>query len=467
MNRSSALLEMLQKYRTAFASVWRRRREFDPPPRLPDELAFLPAQLEWIHTPVSPLPRAIMRTIMVLFALAVVWACLGRMEIVAVAPGKTVTNSRTKWVQPSETAVVSRLLAHDGQQVKKGDLLIELDATSTSADAQKAADTVLSARLALAKSEALVHAVDLGAAPQVRDEAFPRDRLTSLERLVQGEYATYQAKVMGTQAALEEKQAELRTTESAIPSLAQYLDIASTRVKDYEALLDKNYVPRQEYLQRKQERIVAERDLETQRRRREELLSSIAGARQELAATRADARRQWLDESRQAQEQLNQYAPELTRANRRQSLMELRAPVDGSIQQLAVHTVGGVVTPAQQLLAVVPSDEPLEIEATVLNRDIGFIRRGQSAVIKVDSFPFTRYGYLHGQVESVSEDAMDNEKLGPVYTVRVSLAGHPKAPVKLGPGMSLSVEINTGERRLIDYVLEPLREAVASAGRER
>ena len=151
--------------------------------------------------------------------------------------------------------------------------------------------------------------------------------------------------------------------------------------------------------------------------------------------------------------------------------MQLRAPVAGTVQQLAVHTVGGVVTPAQPLLAVVPSEDGLEIEATVLNKDIGFVRPGQRATVKIDSFPYTRYGYLEASVESVSHDAAQDEKAGLVFPARVKLASAvlqvDGTAVQLSPGMSLNVEIKTGRRRLIDYLLSPLQSHAQESLRER
>nr|WP_240732316.1 MULTISPECIES: HlyD family type I secretion periplasmic adaptor subunit [Dyella] len=243
------------------------------------------------------------------------------------------------------------------------------------------------------------------------------------------------------------------------------------RVSDYEALLDKNYVPRQEYLLRKQERINAERDLAAQRSKAQELRSAITGAREELALSVADLRRQTLDELRQAREQIAQYEPEVAKTRQRNAQMELRAPANGTVQQLVVHTIGGVVTPAQPILSVVPDDEPLEVEVTILNKDIGFIRPGQEAAVKIDSFPYTRYGQVEGRVESVSHDAIQDEKLGLIYLARVAIEKNSIAVdgslVDLTPGMTLSVEIKTDKRRVIDYILSPLTQMRSEAMRER
>jgi hemolysin D len=471
-NRFAAIGDVLQRYAQVFRAAWAERRALEPIPRKHDELAFLPAHLELTETPLSPAPRASLWIIMGLFCVALLWACFGKLDVVAVAPGKTVTSSRTKIIQTAETAVVRRILVHDGQAVKQGDLLIELDATATTADSQKAQEALISARLAAARSAALVQAIDAVTLPVMENDSdLPAKRFEATQRLARSEYAAFAAKKQSLEAMVAQKQAELRTVESAIAPLEQYLEISRTRVADYEKLLDKHYVPRQDYLQRKQERINAERDLAGQQSRRAELHSAITGAREELSVTVTDTRRQLLDELRQAREQIQQFEPEVARTTQRNALMQLHAPVSGTVQQLAVHTIGGVVTPAQPLLFVVPKNEPLEVEATVLNQDIGFVRPGQRATIKVESFPYIRYGYIEGVVESVSHDAIQDEKLGLVFQARVRMKKTTLmvdgVAVNLTSGMSLTAEIKTGKRRVIEYILDPLRQGMGEAMRER
>ena len=180
--------------------------------------------------------------------------------------------------------------------------------------------------------------------------------------------------------------------------LKQSLEIARERVADLERLLGGQYVSRHDYLARKQEMVELERAVAAQQASLAESQSAIAGAQEELRVLAAETRQRTYDGLRQAREQIGQYAPQVDKAGQRNRSMELRAPVDGTVQQLAVHTVGGVVTPAQALMAVVPDEDVLEVEATVLNKDIGFVRPGQRATVKVESFPYTRFGYLEGIV---------------------------------------------------------------------
>lgn len=471
-SRIAAVGDVFKRYGQVFRAAWAERRALEPVRRSREELAFLPAHLELADTPLSPAPRVSLWIIMGLFSAALLWAWVGKLDVVAVAPGKTVTGSRTKVIQSAETAVVRRILVHDGQAVKPGELLVELDATATSADSQKAGEALVSARLAALRAAAVVEAIEVGKPPVMENDAtLPPARFEAARQLALSQFAAFAAKKQSLEAMVAQKQAELRTVESAIIPLEQFLEISRTRVADYEKLLGKGYVPKQEYLQRKQERINAERELAAQRSRRAELRSAITGATQELSVTVTDTRRQLLDELRQAREQIQQFEPELAKATQRDALMALRAPVAGTVQQLAVHTIGGVVTPAQPLLSIVPENEPLEVEATVLNKDIGFVQPGQRATIKVESFPYTRYGYIEGVVESISHDAIQDEKLGLVYQARVKMATTVMevngVTVHLTSGMALTAEINTGKRRVIDYILDPLRQGVDESMRER
>jgi hemolysin D len=460
------------RYAAVFKSAWSIRDQLDPPRRSADELAFLPAHLELTQSPVSPTLRWTMRIIIALFVLALLWACLGQLDIVAVASGKTVVGSRTKVVQSAETAVVRRILVQDGQTVRQGQLLIELDATAAAADYARAGESLVNARLAQLRLAALADALATGRLPTLAaDPGLPPERVAAEQQLARSQFEAFQARRESLGATIAQRQAELRTVQSLIQPLAENAQIAKRRAEDYAQLVEGKYVGRHEYLLREQERIAAERDLAAQRSRLGEVRSAIAGAQEERRVLIADTTQQTLDGLRQARDQVNQFTPEVAKTGQRDKLMQLRAPVDGTVQQLAVHTVGGVVTPAQPLLAVVPSEESLEVEATVLNKDIGFVRAGQPVTVKVESFPYTRYGYLTGTVESISHDAAQDEKLGLVFPARVKLDGTvlviDGVRVRITPGMSLSVEIKTGKRRVIDYLLSPLQQHGGEAMRER
>lgn len=469
---AQGVADFVRRYAAIFRAVWADRQSLASPERTTDEVAFLPAHLELTETPVSPLARWTMRLIIAFFGVALLWACIGKVDIVAVAPGKVVVGSRTKVIQPAETAVVKRILVQDGQVVRAGQLLIELDATSTGADVAKAGDALVNAQLTERRLAALVRALDTGLAPKLsEEEGLPKGRLESEQQLALSQYAAYRAKRDSLLALVSQRRAEEQTVQALIGPLQETAHIARTREGDYAKLIEGKFVGRHDYLLRQQERIAAERDLASQRSRLQETKSALSGAQEELRVHTADMRQQTLDGLRQAREQAAQFAPEVSKTTQRNALMQLRAPVAGTVQQLAVHTVGGVVTPAQALLAVVPSEESLEVEATVLNKDIGFVKPGQRVTVKVESFPYTRYGYLEGTVETVSHDAAQDEQLGLVFPARVKLKqSHldiDGTKVNVTPGMNLSAEIKTGRRRVFDYLLSPLRQHGDEALQER
>lgn len=197
----------------------------------------------------------------------------------------------------------------------------------------------------------------------------------------------------------------------------------------------------------------------------------MAQQKEQKEAVVANFIRQTREQLLQAEQQLVQLQQDGVKLQSRSELLELRAPVDGTVQQLAVHTEGGVVTEAQPLLVVVPANDKLEIDAMVENKDIGFISVGQQAEVKVEAFPFTRYGILDGRVINMSLDAIADEKRGLLYQTRILLdqawIGVEGKQVQLVPGMAVTVEIKTGKRRVIDYFLSPVLQYGSEGIRER
>lgn len=467
-----ALYALAGRYRLAFRTAWQARSSLVPLDRTAAELAFLPSVLELTDSPASPAPQLAMRITQVLLIISLLWAAFGRLDIVAVASGRVVPDSRTKTIQALETATVRDILVADGALVRKGQPLLRLDAVGVTSDYQKAVSAIRASRLTASRTAAQVRAIDLGYVEKsIGAQGATEAELEDARRLAVSEFVTYQEKVGGLRSAVAQKAAEKKTAQQSIQALQDYANIASARVADYERLLVKNYVSRQEYLMREQERISAQRDLDTQRNRLVELSAGVNVAEQDLATTVSETRRTWLEEQRQAASEADQLAAELAKTQERSTSMNLISPVDGTVQALAVHTVGGVVTSAQPLMSIVPLNDTVEVEATVLNKDVGFVRPGQTVVIKVESFPYTRYGYVKGFVISVSQDAVKDDKLGLVYPARMRV-DHPDmnidgAKIRLRPGMALTTEIKTGKRTVLEYLLDPIRIHLNEAMRER
>jgi hemolysin D len=466
------LKDFSQRYRDAWRASWNLRDQLDPPARSGEELAFLPAHLELTDTPLTSAPKLAIRLIVAFFGIALLWAAFGHLDIVAVAGGKTVSGGRTKVIQPMETAVVKSIRVKDGQHVKVGELLIELDTTGANADFRKADSSLSTAKLAAARYIALLNSLDNGQLPKLgKVEGVEEQHNLAEETLAVGQYRTYLAKRDALTSTLAQREAELSTTRQLVNKLAGTSKIAAARAGDFKNLLEQNFVSKHAWLDKEQLRIEQESDLAAQQSRLKEIKAALNNQRQVLTALTADFRREALDQLRQANEQIAQYGEEAKKTDQRQALLHLKAPVAGTVQQLAVHTVGGVVTPAQPLLAVVPDNEALEVEAMVENKDIGFVKAGQDVAVKIESFPYTRYGYLNGTVESVSHDALQDEKRGLIYQARIKIdKAHlviDGTKVKLTAGMTVSAEIKTGKRRVMDYFLSPLQEYVGVGLRER
>lgn len=323
--------DFLSRYFNVFRAAWSIRAQLDPPHRTPDERTFLPAHLELTDTPVSPTARWSMRIIIGCFVVALLWACLGKIEIVAVAPGKIVVDSRTKVVQPLETAVVHQILVRDGERVQANQPLIELDATATGAEYAQADDALLNARLTALRLKALSAALEQNQAPQLKQAAdIPTDRMAAEQSLALSQFDAFQAKRHNLQATIAQRRAELQTGQDTIEPLAESARISKMRSEDYAQLLKGQYVGRHEYLLREQERITAERDLATQRNRLQEIRSALSAAQEELSVWETDFRQQTLDGLRKAEEQIGQLTPQLAKARQRDHFMTLRSPSKAS-----------------------------------------------------------------------------------------------------------------------------------------
>ena len=449
--------------------------------RSESELAFLPAALEIVETPPSPIGRAIGVTVICLFCLALAWASFGTVDIVATAPGKIIPTGRTKVIQPFETGVVRAIHVRDGQSVKAGDLLIELDPTISGAELGHLRSDLASADLEVARLRA-----ELSGNANPLDSFNPPDgappSLVEMNRqFLISQTAEQRAKIAAIDGQLSQKEAERATTAATIAKIEATIPLLQQRVDVRKYLADKEYGSKLQYLTEMQDLVGLQQELLVQKSHIHESESAVTALSQTRLQTIAEYRRARFDELAKAEQKAGGFAQDVIKAEQRTKLLALTAPVDGAVQQLAVHTVGGVVTPAQALLAVVPLDSRLEIEAMVSNRDIGFVHPGQQAEVKVDTFSFTRYGLLHGEVINVSQDAITRDKPQDKsndktpgtettssepkgqemnYAARVSLDRTQMRVddrlVNLSPGMAVTVEVKTGTRRIITYLMSPL-----------
>ena len=456
----------------------RRRRE---------ELAFRPASLEIVETPPSPLGRAIGATIVVLFCLTLAWAYWGTVDIVATAPGKIVPTGRSKVVQPLEIGVVRAIHVRDGQSVRAGEALIELDPTMSEAERDHLQGDLLGTQLDVARLRAALSDAEDPLAEFHPPAGASAPLVATQRQFLLDVVAEQRAKIAVLDRQRAQKEAELGTisavigkTEALIPLLQQQLTIRET-------LYQHETGSKLLYLQTLQQLVEQKQNLAVQQSSLREAEAAVAAITETRDQAVIEHRRALFDDLTKAEQKAMGLSQDLLRAERRTSFQLLTAPVDGVVQQLAVHSVGAVVTPAQTLLVLVPTESRLEIEAAIANDDIGFVHAGQDAQIKIAAFNFTRYGLLHGKILSVSPDAVapgsqpdpsgsDGGKgpppeRQPVYAARVSLDRSQMDVedklVNLSPGMAVTVEIMTGSRSIISYLLSPLRAYRQESLRER
>ena len=470
--RFQALSDFTKRYVAIFKHVWAEREKLDSPIRKGHEAEFLPAALELQETPVSPAPRIVMWLLIAFVVIAVIWSIFGRIDVVATAQGKIIPSGGSKIIQPMETATVKAIHVRDGQHVKAGDVLVELDATTAAADVMRIGNDHLTTRLQAERSRAMLASIETNKHPALPPLAdVPANRRAHEQIILDGQYSEYQAKLASLDANIARREAELRSTQEVVRKLEQTVPIARQRAQDYKNLVDKNFVSNHGYLEKEQLRIEQEADLATQRSRIKELTAALNEGRSQRIALVAETRRITLDTLNEAEQKTTGNSQELVKAETRDKLMRLIAPVDGTVQQLAIHTVGGVVTPAQALMVVVPQDNTLEVEAFLENKDIGFVNAGQDAAVKVETFPFTKYGTIESKVIHVSNDAIQDEKRGLIYSTRVRLARATIAVedklINLTPGMAVTVEVKTASRRVIEYFLSPLMQYKDESLRER
>ena len=351
------------------------RRE---PRRRQHEIAFLPAALEITETPPSPVGRAIGATIIAAFCIALVWATLGSVDIVATATGKIVPGGRTKLIQPFETGVVRAIQVRDGQTVKAGDVLIELDPTMTEADQERQKGDLLAAELEVARLQAAL-AADPLAAFRAPPNASPAEIEMHRQFLI-SQRAEQDAKLSEIERQQGQKEAERATTSASVAKLEATIPVLQERVDIRKGLVEKALASKVVYLSEYQDLVAMQQDLVLQKSRLREADAAMALLKETRDKTVAEYRRATYDALAKAEQKVASAAQEVVKADRRTKLQRLTAPVDGVVQQLAVHTVGGVVTPAQALAVVVPSESQLEIEAMLSNRDIGFVQDRKSVV---------------------------------------------------------------------------------------
>lgn len=435
-----------------------------------DQADFLPAALEIIETPVSPTGRITAWVLMIGLVATIAWLTFGKVDVVASAPGKLIPADSVKLIQPADSGVVRAILVHDGQRVRAGQPLVELDPTVSTAEAEQARKALETSELDAARTRAVLSAVDGRGLAFTPPAKTPPDVAANQLALARAQLADIQA-IAGSSVSRRDAAAAARD-EAQIQSakLAETLPLLDEQIAANEQLLAKGYVSKLKVIEMRRQRLSAGRDRDAAIATSARATAEMAGAQSAIAQATSDARSKLLADLTKAESDARLRREELAKATRKSSLQSLVSPVDGVISQLAIHTIGGVVEAAKPIMVVVPTDGALVAEVKIMNRDIGSVRPGDSVAIKLEAFPFTRYGTVAGRVESIGSDAVEDEKLGLVYPARIVLgkvASKRVNTIRADVGMQVTADIRTGSRSILSYLISPIDKASREAGRER
>lgn len=436
-----------------------------------EEVSFLPAALEIIETPVSPTARVTTWVLLAALAFTIAWLTFGKVDVVASATGRLIPADSVKMIQPAAPGIVHAILVRDGQRVRAGQALVELDPTISTAEAVQAQKALETAELDAARGRAILSALDgLGlafsppsgtpAAVAATQLALARAQLADIEATADTHSAERQASI-----------AARREAEVQAAKLTETLPLLDEQIAANEQLLAKGYVSKLKVIEMRRQRLAAARDRDAAIQTANKAMAQMAGASSGLVQSRAEARARVLTDLAKAESDAKLRREEMAKATQKSSLQTLVSPVSGTVSQLAIHTVGGVVEATKPVMMIVPDGGALIADVKILNRDVGFVRVGQGVAVKLEAFPFTRYGALTGKLQSLGSDAVEDEKLGLVYSARVTLdrasIAERGAPVKAAVGMQVTADVRTGRRSILSYLLSPIEKAAREAGRER
>jgi hemolysin D len=492
----------LAKHLAILRAAWADQNIIDRTSKPKTDHEFLPAALEIMEKPPSPGFRWLLLLLCALFTIAIIWSVFGKIDVVAVAGGKTVPTGNAKTIQPMEIGTVRVIHVRNGQFVRRGDLLLELDPTFANAEEVQSSQTLLAAQIVAARNRALLNHVQGGDASFIAPAGTSPDVAETQRQYVTIAISEYEAELASLRQQRAEKAAELAASRAEIAKLRQTLPYVDQQLQARAELVAQGFYSRMQLLEYEQQRVEHRRNIDVQTANAQRALAGIANIDAQIARLRQTFGKSAVTDLVEASDKADTAAQEVRKSKQRQRFQVLRAPVDGVVQQLAVTTIGGVVQPAEALMVIVPCAEParggvkdprackiaVEVEVFVLNKDVGFVKAGQRVAVKLETFNFTDYGMIDGIVDFVSRDAIDlaqqpagstkdrNGKptaQGLVYAARISLQcgmGNPsRSPLcdRVQPGMSVQAEIKTGKRRIIQFLISPISQTIEEAGRER
>lgn len=436
---------------------------------------FAPDLLALQEQPPARLPRAVGYVTAGLFAVLLAWAAFGRLDIIATAEGRLVPRNYSRVVQPAEAGLVREVLVREGEAVAAGQVLMRMDATAAGADLGVLRADAAFRSLGLRRIDA-----ELRGQPFLAQAGDPPEAAAQVLAQYRARRQAYLDSVAQEQAALDRARHDLAAAGQQLAKLRATVPLYRQSAQSYERLVQEGFVSELGANDKRREHIEKEQELRAQEATVTALESAVAQSRSKLAQLRSGYETQLMNERVELLAQQRRLQGDLEKQVFRAGLLELRAPVRGVVKDLATYTPGTVVQPGAVLMNVVPQDEPLFAEVAVRNEDVGFVAPGQPARIKLQAYPFQKYGLLEGTVEVVSADTTTEDAQRAAaqgrppqsYKALVRLAKQQlDAPsgeaLKLAPGMAVLGEIHQGSRTVLEYLLSPVQRVGMEAGRER
>jgi hemolysin D len=441
---------------------------------------FSPPLLRIQSQPPPPLAGWMLRILLGLITGVFVWAVLGRLDIVAVADGKLVPSTYLKIVQPAEQGIVREILVKEGEAVQAGQVLIRMDSVLAGADVRAIRAEHDNKRLALRRIDAQLSGKKFS---RVKDD--PADLALQVEAQHAANVRAYENALGQEQSLLEKARHDLAAAQSTHAKLEQVLPHYIEQEQAFEKLTKDGFSGRIMYTDKRRERIEKEQDLRTQEFTIRSSQALIEQSEKKIAQITADYRRQLQTERVEVAAQLQKFTQELAKLSHRRELLELRAPQAGIVKDLATHTAGTVAAPGTILMTLVPEGDKLVAEVWISNQDVGFVRPGQDAKLKLVTFQFQKYGMLGGRVLHVNADATEapspntrsdtlsrDRPTGPLAFRALLDLDRQELPADgrlyaLQPGMQVTGEIHLGTRTVMEYLLSPVQKAFHEAARER
>lgn len=431
--------------------------------------SFLPAHLSILKTPPSYLAFTMAISISVGIFIAIAWSYFGKLDVQATTQGKLIVSGRTQTIQAFELSRLQQIHVEDGQQVKQGDPLLSVKVLGVDQDIVS-----LHYQKNFHASEEMIHHALLN---QQQIETSPRYPQLSLTEQVQAklsyqtikkEYETLLSEIANE---VQLNRVNYQARERELKDINILMHNIKKRLDAHTALNQKQLISQKEFLEQERELLLARKEKTAKQSELSILNSQHHALREKQDRINAQKHQEWYEKYQQAKFKFVSLEQELIKNQERNQLEIIRAPVDGTVQQIAIYTLGAVLQPAQQLMVIVPNNHVQLAEVKILNKDIGFIQEGLKADVKIDAFPYTHYGTIEGELLSISRDSTQDENLGLVYLAQIGLSSKQLLVegehIELTPGLSIVAEIKTDKRRLIDYLLSPINEYTSTAMREK